>query len=232
MKKMGYIFIILFFTLFILLKNYVYFNEKKEIGDNNSNNKITLKLMHDDTKDLTYQETEAIVEEKEIKNMRFDLSKETEYRFFDKKRDYNNLKMILDYIQNDFDIEIDNKWKYQINIISLDYGLIKFVYYLNEEIGTNRSIIFEINDGIVDKVYYSYINEYVNEKEIIKNVEKFKKTTIQEKKELRDNEKIIEEKITYHYNYRIGKVIYTYCLFFQNEHGSIDNSYGSTYFVE
>ena len=98
MKKMGYIFIILFFTLFILLKNYVYFNEKKEIGDNNSNNKITLKLMHDDTKDLTYQETEAIVEEKEIKNMRFDLSKETEYRFFDKKRDYNNLKMILDYI--------------------------------------------------------------------------------------------------------------------------------------
>ena len=158
MKKMGYIFIILFFTLFILLKNYVYFNEKKEIGDNNSNNKIPLKLMHDDTKDLTYQETEAIVEEKEIKNMRFDLSKETEYRFFDKKRDYNNLKMILDYIQNDFDIEIDNKWKYQINIISLDYGLIKFVYYLNEEIGTNRSIIFEINDGIVDKVYYSYIN--------------------------------------------------------------------------
>lgn len=232
MKKMGYIFIILFFTLFILLKNYVYFNEKKEIGDYNSNNKITLKLMHDDTKDLTYQETEAIVEEKEIKNMRFDLSKETEYRFFDKKRDYNNLKMILDYIQNDFDIEIDNKWKYQINIISLDYGLIKFVYYLNEEIGTNRSIIFEINDGIVDKVYYSYINEYVNEKEIIKNVEKFKKTTIQEKKELRDNEKIIEEKITYNYNYRIGKVIYTYCLFFQNEHGSIDNSYGSTYFVE
>lgn len=232
MKKLGFIFIILFFTLFILLKNYVYFNEKKEISDNNSNNKITLKLMHDDTKDLTYQETEAIVEEKEIKNIRFDLSKETEYRFFDKKRDYNNLSVILNYIQNNFDIEIDNKWKYQTSIISLDYGLIKFVYYLNEEIGTNRSIVFEINNGIVDTVYYSYINEYVNEKEIIKKVEKFKKNKIQEKKELRDNEKLIEEKITYNYNYRIGKVIYTYCLFFQNEHGVVDNSYGSTYFVE
>ena len=61
--------------------------------------------MHDDTKDLTYQETEAIVEEKEIKNMRFDLSKETEYRFFDKNifmKDYN---FIPDFIYYEKDIE-------------------------------------------------------------------------------------------------------------------------------
>ena len=232
MKKIIYIFIILLCTFYILSKNYTFFHKGKEINDNILNSKMILKLMHDDTKDLTYQETETIFEEKKIENIKFNFNKDTEYHFFDKNKDFNNLKVILEYIQNDFNIEINSRWKYQVNFISSNYGLVKFVYYINKEIGTNKSIIFEINDGVVDKVYYLYINNYVNEKEIIEKVEKFKKSTIQEKKELQDTEKLIEEKITYNYNYRIDKVIYSYCLFFQNEHGSIDNSYGSSYFVE
>ena len=216
MKKIIYIFIILLCTFYILSKNYTFFHKGKEINDNILNSKMILKLMHDDTKDLTYQETETIFEEKKIENIKFNFNKDTEYHFFDKNKDFNNLKVILEYIQNDFNIEINSRWKYQVNFISSNYGLVKFVYYINKEIGTNKSIIFEINDGVVDKVYYSYINN----------------STIQEKKELQDTEKLIEEKITYNYNYRIDKVIYSYCLFFQNEHGSIDNSYGSSYFVE
>ena len=42
--------------------------------------------MHDDTKDLTYQETEAIVEEKKVGKIKFKLGKETEISFLIKKR--------------------------------------------------------------------------------------------------------------------------------------------------
>ena len=180
MKKINYIlFIVLFIILFVLFKNNISFNTKKEAKNND---KTTLKLMHDDTKDLTYQETEAIVEEKKVGKIKFKLGKETEYHFFDKEKDYDNLKVILDYIKNNFNININNKWKYQINVISSDYGLIKFVYYLNDEIETNKAITFEINNDIVDMVYYSYLNENIDEKDIISKVEKFKENTIQEKK--------------------------------------------------
>jgi len=229
MKKINYIlFIVLFIILFVLFKNNISFNTKKEAKNND---KTTLKLMHDDTKDLTYQETEAIVEEKKVGKIKFKLGKETEYHFFDKEKDYDNLKVILDYIKNNFNININNKWKYQINVISSDYGLIKFVYYLNDEIETNKAITFEINNDIVDMVYYSYLNENIDEKDIISKVEKFKENTIQEKK-LKNTEKLIEEKISYSYNYRLGKVIYTYCLFFQKENVTINNSIGSSYFIE
>lgn len=180
MKKINYIlFIVLFIILFVLFKNNISFNTKKEAKNND---KTTLKLMHDDTKNLTYQETEAIVEEKKVGKIKFKLGKETEYHFFDKEKDYDNLKVILDYIKNNFNININNKWKYQINVISSDYGLIKFVYYLNDEIETNKAITFEINNDIVDMVYYSYLNENIDEKDIISKVEKFKENTIQEKK--------------------------------------------------
>lgn len=180
MKKINYIlFIVLFIILFVLFKNNISFNTKKEAKNND---KTTLKLMHDDTKDLTYQETEAIVEEKKVGKIKFKLGKETEYHFFYKEKDYDNLKVILDYIKNNFNININNKWKYQINVISSDYGLIKFVYYLNDEIETNKAITFEINNDIVDMVYYSYLNENIDEKDIISKVEKFKENTIQEKK--------------------------------------------------
>lgn len=181
MKKIIYIFIILLCTFYILSKNYTFFHKGKEINDNILNSKMILKLMHDDTKDLTYQETEAIVEEKKVGKIKFKLGKETEYHFFDKEKDYDNLKVILDYIKNNFNININNKWKYQINVISSDYGLIKFVYYLNDEIETNKAITFEINNDIVDMVYYSYLNENIDEKDIISKVEKFKENTIQEK---------------------------------------------------
>ena len=230
MKKNNYIlFIVLFIILLVLYKNNISFKTKKEAKNND---KTTLKLMHDDTKDLTYQETEAIVEEKKVGKIKFKLGKETEYHFFDKEKDYDNLKVILDYIKSNFNIDINNKWKYQINVISSDYGLIKFVYYLNDEIETNKAITFEINNDIVDMVYYSYLNENIDEKDTISKVEKFKENTVQEKEKLKSTEKLIEEKISYSYNYRLGKVIYTYCLFFQKENGTINNSIGSSYFIE
>ena len=230
MKKNNYIlFIVLFIILLVLFKNNIFFNTKKEAKNND---KTTLKLIHDDTKDLTYQETEAIVEEKKVGKIKFKLGKETEYHFFDKEKDYDNLKVILDYIKSNFNIDINNKWKYQINVISSDYGLIKFVYYLNDEIETNKAITFEINNDIVDMVYYSYLNENIDEKDTISKVEKFKENTVQEKEKLKSTEKLIEEKISYSYNYRLGKVIYTYCLFFQKENVTINNSIGSSYFIE
>ena len=73
MKKNNYIlFIVLFIILLVLFKNNISFNTKKEAKNND---KTTLELIHDDTKDLTYQETEAIVEEKKVGKIKFKLGK-------------------------------------------------------------------------------------------------------------------------------------------------------------
>lgn len=234
MKKKLYIFFIICLIvlgLFILMAS-LYFYTKKEKYNNKGNEKIILELMHDDTKGLSFQETEAIVDNEKINNIKFELENEIEQRFFDQEKDYISLKKMIDYIKIKFNVEIGSDWKYYINKISDKSGFVSFVYFINDEISTNRSITFEINDDNIDNVYYSYVNDYVNEKKIIEKVENFKKNTIQEKKKIKDKEKIIDEKTTYSYNYRIDRIIYTYCLFFKNDHGTINNSYGSTYFVE
>ena len=52
-----------------------------------------------------------------------------------------------------------------------------------------------------------------------------------EKKKLNKDETLIEEKTTYEYNYRTNKITYTYCLYFQNGYGIINNDYCSIYFL-
>ena len=153
------------------------------------------------------------------------------YDYFNRKKYYDNLKIFLDYIQNNFNIEINNKWKVQINKISNDYGLVRFVYYINGYISTNKAITFSVNDKKVEKVYYSFINENLDESVIINKVKKFKNNIVQEKKKLNKDETLIEEKTTYDYNYRTNKITYTYCLYFQNGYGIINNDYCSIYFL-
>ena len=163
--------------------------------------------------------------------MKFDLKEEIDYHFYDKEKYYDNLKIFLDYIQKNFNIEINNKWKVQINKISNDYGLVRFVYYINGYISTNKAITFSVNDKKVEKVYYSFINENLDESVIINKVKKFKNNIVQEKKKLNKDETLIEEKTTYDYNYRTNKITYTYCLYFQNGYGIINNDYCSIYFL-
>ncbi len=228
MKKIYYIIIILLLTTLILFTNYKVLKGNQE---NTNSKKIVLKLNHDDTKALDYKDTEAIVLENKITDMKFDLKEEIDYHFYDKEKYYDNLKIFLDYIQNNFNIEINNKWKVQINKISNDYGLVRFVYYINGYISTNKAITFSVNDKKVEKVYYSFINENLDESVIINKVKKFKNNIVQEKKKLNKDETLIEEKTTYDYNYRTNKITYTYCLYFQNGYGIVNNDYCSIYFL-
>ena len=198
MKKIYYIIIILLLTTLILFTNYKVLKRNQE---NTNSKKIVLKLNHDDTKTLDYKDTEAIVLENKITDMKFDLKEEIDYHFYDKEKYYDNLKIFLDYIQKNFNIEINNKWKVQINKISNDYGLVRFVYYINGYISTNKAITFSVNDKKVEKVYYSFINENLDESVIINKVKKFKNNIVQEKKKLNKDETLIEEKTTYDYNY-------------------------------
>ena len=175
MKKIYYIIIILLLTTLILFTNYKVLKGNQE---NTNSKKIVLKLNHDDTKTLDYKDTEAIVLENKITDMKFDLKEEIDYHFYDKEKDYDNLKIFLDYIQKNFNIKINNKWKVQINKISNDYGLVRFVYYINGYISTNKAITFSVNDKKVEKVYYSFINENLDESVIINKVKKFKNNIV------------------------------------------------------
>ena len=93
MKKIYYIIIILLLTTLILFTNYKVLKRNQE---NTNSKKIVLKLNHDDTKTLDYKDTEAIVLENKITDMKFDLKEEIDYHFYDKEKYYDNLKIFLD----------------------------------------------------------------------------------------------------------------------------------------
>lgn len=155
---------------------------------------------------------------------------------FGEKRNKNNeeeLMVFTDYIYDKWNIKLDKKWKYYINTLNSDdnFGFISFIYYIDENISTNKVINFFGDKGMISKVSFSYIDSKIDENLIINNVKLFKENTIQEKKKLNMNESFIEEGTKFSYNYRINKTIYSYYLFFK-EGELINNDYGSEYIVE
>lgn len=151
-------------------------------------------------------------------------------------KQYNNedeLIFLRDFIYKKLNIKLDNKWKYSINIWNIDdnVGNISFIYFIDENISTNKSINFFWDNGKVFKMSYSYLDTKIDEDIIINNVVRFKENTIQEKKKLEINEIFIEEKTNFFYNYRINKTVYSYNLFFKKDE-LINNDYGNEYIVE
>ena len=153
-----------------------------------------------------------------------------------KEKQYDNdtnLKVFTDYINKTFNIKIDNKWKvfshyYDVN---KTVGMVEF-YYTIENIDTNKSIIFNLNNGIVDTVYYKYLDKKVDEKVLLNRIKVFNNKYAQEKKILKDDEEFYGETTKYVYYYGVDKLVYSYQLFFKyGELGVINNDYGTTYII-
>ena len=85
---------------------------------------------------------------------------------------YNNneeLKDIVEIIKDKFNITIDNSWKYYIHYPSSDlsFGYITFSHYIDNIIATNKYISFTINNGVIDKIAYAYLDKSINENEVL-----------------------------------------------------------------
>lgn len=153
-----------------------------------------------------------------------------------KEKQYDNdtnLKVFTDYINKTFKIKIDSKWKvfshyYDVN---KTVGMVEF-YYTIGNIDTDKSVIFNLNNGIVDIVYYKYLDNKVDEKGLLNRIRVFNDKYVQEKKILKDDEEFYGETTKYVYYYGVDKLLYSYQLFFKyGELGVINNDYGTTYII-
>lgn len=149
----------------------------------------------------------------------------------------NQLEMlnIVKKLETELNITINNKWKYYVHSYNDENtsGVIGFIYWINDEIETTKSIILPVEKNTINTVFYSYLNNSINEEDLIERLEKFKNSTVQEKYELSESEIFLEEKTVYLFNYQNNSFYYTYNLFFEVKPLlEINNDYGCEYLID
>ena len=154
---------------------------------------------------------------------------------------YNNneeIKDIVEIIKDKFNITIDNSWKYYIHYPSSDlsFGYITFSHYIDNIIATNKYISFYINNGVIDKIAYAYLDKSINENEVLYIYNYFINHYKQEKGFVQDYEEyytIAGEKTLLNYSYVNNKLCYTYNILYQYKGvGAINNDWGTELYVE
>ena len=146
---------------------------------------------------------------------------------------------IIEYIKSkysNFDIQ---SWSIMVNMYSVDdgNGMIRLNYQIKDIIDTNKSILFIIENNVINRVTFINMNFDIDEEKLINLVNEFKNNSIQEKKEFDKNEDFIKEDVTYTYRYNTDELRYTYQLFFYQQLGDnsnekiINNEYGTEYVI-
>ena len=213
----------------------------KELLNSISNKKITLKLQHFDFSLEKNEDDEKYENSMEIKNESINISG-IKFENIDKgmlNEHQKKYSKVIDFIKNkypNFDI---TKWSIIVNMFAVNdgNGMIKLNYQIKDIIDTNKSIVFTINNNVINKVSFINMDFEVNEEELVKLVNEFRNSTIQEKKELRENEEFLSEDVIYSYHYNTDELIYTYQLYFYQQHGDdpenkvINNEYGTEYII-
>ena len=192
-----------------------------------SDKKDVLKLKSRQVLNIELEPNEPNIKKENFKYLNLPEIKEKQY-----DNDIN-LKVFTNYINKTFNIKIDSKWKVFVHYYDVNktVGMVEF-YYTIENIDTNKSIIFNLNNGIVDIVYYKYLDKKVDEKELLNRIKIFSNKYVQEKKVLKNDEKFYDEATKYVYYYGVDKLVYSYQLFFKyGELGVINNDYGTTYII-
>ncbi len=143
---------------------------------------------------------------------------------------------VIDYIKKKYPNFDTSKWSIMVNMFSVNdgNGIIKFNYQIKDVIDTNKSILMSITNNVINKISFINMDFLTDEDELIELINDFKNKTIQEKKEFNDNEEFLKEDITYTYHYNTDELIYTYQLYFYQQHGEdkvINNEYGTEYLI-
>lgn len=149
---------------------------------------------------------------------------------------YNNeeeLDVLVNYIKDTLNIEINSNWSVFIHYSSADkdYGMVEFTYNIGE-IKTNRSIMFNINKDKYDMVYYKCLTENIDEDSLIDRVNKFKNKYVQGERNLKEDETFFDKHIDYTYYINADKLVYSYSYFFKYNNGIINNDYGTIRLID
>ena len=216
-------------------------NQLKKLFQDVSNTKILLKLGHFDLnleqteEDTLYEKTMVIKNESVnisgINPQNIDSGMLSDYG--------EKYKKVIEFIQKKYSKFDPTKWNIIVNMFASSdgNGMIKFNYQIKDIIDTNKSIVFTINNNVINRVSFINMDFEVDEEKLIKLVNDFKNSTIQEKKEFAPNEEFLKDDVTYSYRYNTDELRYTYQLFFYMQHGDnpdnkvINNEYGTEYVI-
>lgn len=146
---------------------------------------------------------------------------------------------VIAYIKTKYSNFDPTKWNIIVNMFAVNdgNGIIKFNYQIKDTIDTNKSILLTVNNNVIDKISFINMDFETDEDKFMNLIEDFKQNTIQEKKEFDENEEFLKEEITYTYRYNTDELIYTYQLYFYQQHGDnpedrvINNEYGTEYVI-
>ena len=197
-------------------------------GCNDLNEKKVLKLNHlVDTLEL--EPTELVMEKED--NIKIENLPEVERKMYENE---SYLDLIVNYIKNNFNVDIDNRWEFVIHYYNDEKtdGMIQFTYMINNEIRTNKNITFGYENGYINYIFYKCLDSVVNEKDLVKRVNIFKKNYIQEKIKLKKDEEFLSETTNFSYYYNVEKLVYSYAVFFSYDDGIINNDNGTAYFID
>jgi len=146
---------------------------------------------------------------------------------------------IIEYIKSKYSNFNIQNWSIMVNMYSVDdgNGMLRLNYQIKDIIDTNKSILFIIENNVINRVTFINMDFDINENELVNLVTDFKNNSIQEKKEFAENEEFLKEDVTYSYRYNTNELLYTYQLFFYQQIGNdpnekvINNEYGTEYVI-
>lgn len=210
-------------------------------GNMKNDEKTVLKLQHFDFSLEQNEEDEKYENSLVIKNESINISG-IKFENIDKgmlnehKEKYSK---VIEYIKTKYSNFEPTKWNIIVNMFAVTdgNGIIKFNYQIKDTIDTNKSILLTVNNNVIDKISFINMDFETDEDKLMNLINDFKQKTIQEKKEFAENEEFLKEDITYTYRYNTDELIYTYQLYFYQQHGDnpedrvINNEYGTEYVI-
>lgn len=212
-------------------------NKELQIEDNKDNSKIILKLQKfDDIADNEKYESSMVVKSENINISGIKYENIDKAMLYEYEEKYSK---VIQYIKNKYPNFDTKKWNIIVNMFSASdgNGIIKFNYQIKDEIDTNKSILLNVSNNVINKISFINMGFEVDEEKMIKLVNEFKNNIIQEKKEFSENEEFLSEDTKYIYYYNIDELRYTYQLYFyvkygdNPEHKVVNNDYGCEYVI-
>lgn len=214
-------------------------NTKQElqIEENKDDSKIILKLQKfDDIDDNEKYESSMVVNIENINISGIKYENIDNGMLYEYEEKYSK---VIQYIRKKYPNFDTKKWNIIVNMFSVSdgNGIIKFNYQIKNEIDTNKSILLNVSNNVINKISFINMDFHADEENIIKLVNEFKNNIIQEKKEFSENEEFLSEETKYIYYYNIDELRYTYQLYFyvnygdNLEHKVVNNDYGCEYVI-
>lgn len=143
------------------------------------------------------------------------------------------LDVFSSYVRDELGVELDSRWKVFVHFYDdrQTVGMVEFMYTIGE-IDTNKSIIFNLDGGKADTLYYKNLDAGTDEQELLRRIGLFRDKYVQEKRTLGKGEAFESEKTGFTYYYGRDRLVYSYSYFFTYGDGVINNDWGTECFID